>query len=504
MANESANAIDLDEELAQLAADLADDPLAYAHAAFPWGEGELEGKTGPREWQADILGEIRDHLQGDSWNQPLLIAVASGHGIGKSAAISMIIDWAMNTAVDTKIVVTANTEKQLRTKTWPEVSKWQRMSLFADWMNVTGTAIVSTDKKHAKSWRCDAVPWSEHNTEAFAGLHNERKRIVLIFDEASNIADKVWEVAEGALTDQDTEIIWIAFGNPTRNTGRFRECFSKYRHRWVTRQIDARTVEGLNTTQHQKWVDDYGEDSDFVRVRVRGEFPSASDLQLIPSDWVAAARRREPVSTLSDPLVCGIDIARGGADNNVIRFRRGLDARSIKKIKIPGFETRDTTKFVAKVCTVVMDHKPDAVFVDSTGVGGPVADQLRRLMPGVPIIDVNFASSAPDAHYANMRTYMWWKVREAIRAGLAIDDDPELEMELTSPEYAHNQRDQLALEKKDDIKKRIGISPDDADALALTFAMPVMKLQHQSIQTNWDPYKAQALPEERVEWDPYK
>ncbi|MEI7000490.1 terminase, partial [Klebsiella pneumoniae] len=88
-----------------------------------------------------------------------------------------------------------------------------------------------------------------HNTEAFAGLHNERKRIIVVFDEASNIADLVWEVAEGALTDEDTEIIWVAFGNPTRNTGRFRECFRKYRHRWKCAQIDSRTVEGTNKQQ---------------------------------------------------------------------------------------------------------------------------------------------------------------------------------------------------------------------------------------------------------------
>ena len=85
-----------------------------------------------------------------------------------------------------------------------------------------------------------------------------RKRIIVVFDEASNIADLVWEVAEGALTDEDTEIIWVAFGNPTRNTGRFRECFRKYKHRWKTAQIDSRTVEGTNKQQLQKWVDDYG------------------------------------------------------------------------------------------------------------------------------------------------------------------------------------------------------------------------------------------------------
>jgi len=471
----------IDGQLEEDIASFAMDPYGYAMYAFPWGqEGtELADVDGPRDWQSDSLKTIGNHLQNPATRfQPLLLAVASGHGIGKSADISMIIKWAMDTCDDCKIIVTANTEKQLLTKTWPEVSKWARMSITSHWFNVTATSMSSVDPDHTRSWRADAIPWSDSNTEAFAGMHNKGKRIVLIFDEASNISDKVWEVAQGALTDENTEIIWIAFGNPTRNTGRFRDCFTRYKHRWITKQIDSRTVDGTNKTEIAKWIEDFGEDSDMVRIRVRGMFPRASSLQLIENDWVANAMRCEAVYGLSDALVCGIDIARGGDDNNAVRFRRGLDARSIPAIKIPGSETRNTTVFIAKVCTIVQEQKPDAVFVDSTGVGGPVADQLRRLMPGVVIIDVNFASSAPDKHYANMRTYIWWKMREALAAGLAIEDNAALEMELTGPEYDHNGSDQLLLEKKKDLKKRIGISPDDGDALALTFTMPVMKRVH--------------------------
>ncbi|MCC4260791.1 MAG: terminase [Pseudomonadota bacterium] len=486
---------DLELQLVEDLAQFTHDPLGCALYSFPWGEGELAEAQGPRDWQQGVMQDIASHLQNPETRfQPLMIAVASGHGIGKSAEIGMILHWAMSTCEDCKVVFTANTENQLRTKTGPELAKWFRLAINAHWFKPTATAIYANDPGHEKSWRADAVPWSENNTEAFAGLHNKGKRIVLVFDEASNIADKVWEVAEGALTDENTEIIWIAFGNPTRNTGRFRECFRRYKHRWITRQIDSRNVEGTNKAQIQKWIDDYGEDSDFVRIRVSGKFPKASDLQLIPSDWTTAAQRREAAFGLDDALVCGIDIARGGSDNNVIRFRRGMDAKSIKPIKIPGAETRDTTLFIAKVCTLVKDHKPDAVFVDATGVGGPVADQLRRLMPGVPVIDVNFASAAPDRHYANMRTYIWWQMREALRAGLAIDDSAELEEELTSPLYSHNQRDQVALEKKDDIKKRIGVSPDDADALALTFTFPVQRNQQAQgdngtgMRSEYDPY----------------
>jgi hypothetical protein len=102
-----------------------------------------------------------------------------------------------------------------------------------------------------------------------------------MFDESSKIADKVWEVTEGSLTDANTEILWLVFGNGTRATGRFRECFRKFRHRWDASNIDSRDVEGTNKELFKTWIEDYGEDSDFVKVRVRGMFPSASLKQFI-------------------------------------------------------------------------------------------------------------------------------------------------------------------------------------------------------------------------------
>lgn len=487
----------LQEILIEDIASFTHDPEGFVDYAYPWGqEGtELAEIDGPRAWQREGFRDLGAHLQNpNTRHQPFRMARASGHGIGKSAFISMVIDWGMSTCEDCKIVVTATTDTQLRTKTWPEVGKWRRLSIVNDWFTTNATSVISNDQTHNKSWRADAVPWSEHNTEAFAGLHNKGKRIILIFDEASGIADKVWEVAEGALTDEGTEIIWIAFGNPTQNTGRFAECFTRFRHRWNCKQIDARTVEGTNKAEQEKWAEDWGEDSDFFRVRVRGEFPRASELQLIPQDWVAAARKRPVYSTMRDGLVMSIDIARGGADNNVIRFRRGMDTRSIRKVVIPGSETRDTTKFALKACTMIDEHNPDCVFVDSTGVGGPVADQIRKLRPNAVVIDINFGAKSPDPKFGNMRTYMWWMMREALRAGLAIEDDPDLERELTAPQYTSDAKEVVWLEKKVDIKKRLGMSPDDADALCLSYAMPIMRNEHKEGQnadgvvTDYDPY----------------
>jgi hypothetical protein len=241
-----------------------------------------------------------------------------------------IILWAQSTLSDTRGIVTANTEGQLRTKTWPELAKWLALCANRHWFTYTATSLQSARPGRDKTWRVDAITWSENNTEAIAGLHNKGKRAFALFDEASVIPEAVWETVEGALTDGGTELFWAAFGNPIRTTGRFRECFTggRFAHRWSSQQIDSRSVSMTNKAQIASWVKDYGEDSDFVRVRVRGVFPRAGTLQFIDSERIAdaVARALEPDPTA--PLVMGVDIARQGADHSVIRFRRGLDARS--------------------------------------------------------------------------------------------------------------------------------------------------------------------------------
>lgn len=448
----------------------AQDPRGWVRDSFPWGADMLAKHAGPRAWQCEVLDDIGAHLRNPATRcTPLRMAVASGHGIGKSALISMVLAWGMSTCPETRAVVTANTDGQLRTKTWPEVSKWAGLSINADWWSVPATAMY--EKDHEKSWRADATPWSENNTEAFAGLHNEGKRIILIFDEASKIADKVWEVAEGALTDLDTEIIWLAFGNPTQNTGRFRECFGKYRHLWTTRKIDSRTVEGTNRAYLDELVATYGEDSDIVKVRVRGEFPSQSVSQFIATDAVQEAQARQ--LSVKDPgaaCVLGVDVARFGDDQSIIRGRMGRDGRVIPPIKWRGM---DTVFSAHKVAEAIRVYNPDAVFIDGGGVGGGVVDILKS--QGYKVIEVNFGAAARESlKYANKRAEMWANLRDWLPTGV-IDPDMELQDDLVGVEYGFDKDGRLLLEKKEDMKKRGLASPDNGDALALTFAEPVQR-----------------------------
>ena len=486
------------EKIIKFVAKTKSDPSLYAMGAYDWGNGSLEGSSGPRKWQAAILDCIGKHLRDPKKRfTPLRIAVASGHGVGKSCLVSMIIDWAMK-APDTKIVVTASTDKQLKTKTWPEVEKFQRLSLTKDWFSVTATSVASADPDHARTWRADAIPFNEEEPEAFAGLHNKGKRIVLIFDEASAVADKIWEVAEGAMTDEGTEIIWLAFGNPTRGSGRFRDCFGRFKHLWTQFQIDSRTVEGTNKQQLQEWVETYGEDSDFVRVRVRGEFPRAGNMQFIPGDIVEAARKREPYHKIGDARVMAVDVSRFGDDESVIAFRVGRDAASRAWITL---RNTDTMTLAARVVQEANEFKPDAIFVDGGGVGGGVIDRLNMLRQ--PVIEVQFGAKSDNSNpekesnivYANKRAEIWGAMRDWLR-GAAIPDDPDLAMQLTGCEYGFvikDGRDAIQLEKKQDMKKRGLSSPDRGDALALLHSYPVMGSDHTEVLRTGS--KANVMPD---------
>lgn len=469
----TAAAMSPEEQLVEDIASFTYDPLGYALYAFPWGEDgtELAHATGPRKWQADAFREIRDHLQNPATrHQPLMLARASGHGIGKSAFISMLINWGMSTCEDCKVVVTANTDNQLRTKTWPEIIKWSNLAITKEWFTCTATAMYSNDPGHDKRWRADAIPWSEHNTEAFAGLHNERKRIIVVFDEASNIADLVWEVAEGALTDEDTEIIWVAFGNPTRNTGRFRECFRKYKHRWKCAQIDSRTVEGTNKQQLQKWVDDYGEDSDFVKVRVRGIFPDASENQFIPSGLTqpAVGRVITPAQVQHAAVVLGVDPSHQGKDPAVIYLRQGLHSKKLGEWQ----RTTDDVLFAKVIADFEDQYQADAVFIDygyGTGLKS-VGDNWGRNWTLIM-----FGSGTADPEMGNKRGEMYKSARDALKLGAQLDSQ-DLADELSAPEYKVRLKDsRKILQDKDEVKELLGRSPNNADAYVLTYAAPVTK-----------------------------
>jgi hypothetical protein len=492
---------------AALLEDLAsfqNDPYRFVMWAFPWQEpGELETEGGPELWQAELLCRVRDGLAPECAIQE---CVASGHDVGKSALVSWLILWALSTFEDTRGVVTANTETQLKTKTWAELGKWHRLFIAKEFFELTATCLKAVDPAHELTWRIDMIPWSERNTEAFAGLHNRGRRVLAVFDEGSAIPDVIYEVTEGAMTDADTQLLWFVFGNPTRNTGRFKALFpgGQFTHRWHSTQVDSRQVRFTNKAKIDKWLKDYGVDSDFVRVRVLGVFPRAGTMQFIPSDLIEEASHREAEINLFDPLVLGVDVARFGDDDSVIYPRKGRDAKSIKPIRLRPLNSSQPWLMIlaSKIAEVAQSLRADAIFVDEGGMGAGVVDRLRQL--GVQCIGVNFGGEAdrtlPEADeqalYHDKSAEMWGFAREFLKTG-SVPDDPDLKAQAIGREYGFDAKNRIQLEKKADMKKRGLASPDIFDALALTFAYPVFPRLSPSLPG------VRSTPLIQIEYDPY-
>jgi hypothetical protein len=454
-----------------------DDPYKFVIYAFPWGEPgtPLEHYIGPDKWQRELLQHITTEIRKGN-ESAIQFAVTSGHGVGKSSMTSWIILWYISTRPNPQILITANTMQQLSTKTWRELSKWHQLAINRDWFEWTATRFYHKEKP--ETWFAAALPWSEHRSEAFAGMHEEN--VLVIFDEASGIADKIWEVVEGAMTTSGA--MWFAFGNPTQNIGRFRECFRKFKHRWINYKVDSRDAAMASQSQIRKWSEDYGEDSDFFLVRVKGEFPSRSDTQFIPSSLVDDAVERVAQVSGDYPVLIGVDVARNEGDKSVILVRKGPKILTIQK-----FNGLSGSQLTHKISDIKASFPSSTVFIDEVGVGASVVDHCKML--GIKFIPVNAASKPDSPMFVNKRSEMWHQMREWLKKA-DIPNDPDLIGGLIGIQYSYKREtEQLLMESKKDMRSRMG-SPDEADALALTFAYNVLpeslKLRPQQIQHGVD------------------
>tara|TARA_Y100000310_G_scaffold73580_1_gene69673 strand:- start:2113 stop:3693 length:1581 start_codon:yes stop_codon:yes gene_type:complete len=492
-----------DEQLAAEIAKHYSDPLGYVMLVFPWAtyqpiqlielqepyKSRFPGcKYGPDVWACEFLdavgAEIRKRkFDGHSAVNPIQMATASGHGIGKSVLVAWLTKFILDTRPFSKGTLTANTAEQLKTKTWAEVGKWHKISLTEHWFtyNAGRGAMNLAHKEHKEAWRVDAQTCREENSEAFAGQHSASSTSFYIFDEASAVPDKIFEVREGGTTDGEPMV--FDFGNPTRNSGRFFEhCAGRFRHRYQVRCIDSRSVAITNKERIKQWQEDYGEESDFFKVRVRGMFPSAGSLQFISSAMVEEAQQREIAQDQYAPLLIGVDVARFGDNETVIYPRMGYDARSWKPRRLQG---ADTVQVTGQVIEMIRDFrsmnvKCSGLFVDGGGIGGGVVDQLRHL--GYSPIEVQFGGSPINRQMYRYRSdEMWGNMRDAMpRLCLPAPNQPsgvELRADLTQREFGYTlMGNKIHLETKKDMVARGITSPDIADALALTFAQEVAPL----------------------------
>lgn len=501
----------IDEELADEMAKCYLDPYRFVIVAFDWGRGELENFEGPDKWQTRFLKDIRDRLQNlrsseETINDALFYATKAGHGVGKSAATSWIILWLMSTRPHFAGVVTANTRDQLTRKTWREVEIWRRRCITGHWFKYNATSLHHV--VHKDTWRTDAIPWSEHNSEAFAGMHNAGRGQAIIFDESSGIADIIWEVAEGAMTDPDA--FWFTFGNPTKRSGRFYDCWNKFARRWNKFTVDARDAAVANKKRIAEMIEDWGIDSDYVRVRVLGDFPYQDVATLINAEWLDRALYRPINGFERYRPIWGLDVARFGDDRTALVKRRqrylmepvtfwqGLDLMQIcQRIKAIWDDTEE-------------DDKPSAICVDAIGVGAGVVDRLNEMasegkFDNTQILGINVSESA-SVHdkFARLRDELWWRARSwfeklnvsmqqdvEMRSRWILDDDEQffsssdsrtarkspITDELRDILFSYLPNGKIKLEPKQDTKERLGRSPDGADAFVLTFAETDMLLE---------------------------
>jgi phage terminase large subunit len=427
----------------------------------------------PDEWQRDALR----YLGGDPHPKRKLCMKACT-GPGKSATLA----WAgwhrlacfASKGEHPKGAALSVTADNLKDNLWAELSKWQSRSRFL-MSAFTWTKEKIYANEHPETWFLSARSFAKDaNAEAIgralSGLHSRFPFILL--DETGDMPIPVGKAALQIFTGNPTDAAIIQAGNPTSNTGLLYDSCTN--GGWDTITItadpdDPKRTPRVSVEHAREMIDTYGRDNPWVMATILGLFPPAGFRSLLGIEDVRAAMARH--YTEDDygfaARVLGIDVAREGDDKSVIFPRQGLAAfpptimRNAKSLEGAG-----------AVSLKKQNWGSDAEFIDNTGgFGGGWIDQLVQL--GHSPVGIHFAGSANDPRYANKRAEMWFLMAEWVKSGGALPNIPELVGELTTPTYSFKS-DRLLIEPKEDIKKRLGRSPDLADALALTFAMPVM------------------------------
>lgn len=459
---------------------IKDNPLAFVMFAFPWGQPgtPLEHFKGPRKWQREVLTHIADHIKANNGKvdyDTLRHAVSSGRGIGKSALVSWITIWMLTTRIGSTTIISANSESQLRSVTWAEITKWLATAINSHWFEVSATRLMPAKwltelverdlKKGTRYWGVEGRLWSAENPDAYAGVHNF-DGVLVVFDEASGIDDSIWAVTSGFFTENTPNRFWMAFSNPRRNTGYFYEAFNSKREFWTTKVVDARTVEGTDKQVYQQIIDEYGADSSQAHVEVYGQFPSEGDDQFISASLVDEAMKRPKYQDQSAPIVIGVDPARFGADATVIAIRQGRDIIAIQRHR-----GDDTMTVVGHVIEAIEEYKPALVVIDEGGLGAGIVDRLKEQRYKVKGINFGNKSTNP-IMYGNKRAEMWGKMKDWLKTA-SIPLDRFLKTDLISPMMKPDSKGTIFLESKKDMKARGLASPDAADAICVTFAFPV-------------------------------
>lgn len=455
----------------------------------------------PDAWQADVL---RDFPRQDANEKRVSLQACAGPGKSLTLAACGLnfLTCYGEPGEHPKGAVVSITQDNLKTNIWPEFSKlMQRSKFLSAAFKWTKERIYAVD--HPETWFLSARSFSrdanaEEQGRTLSGLH--AKRVLFLLDESGEIPVAVSRAAEQALSNCAWGKIMQA-GNPTSHEGMLYAAATKLRHLWKVVSITGDPLDPKRSTRVDKaWAEEQiktnGREDPWVMAYILGQFPDNAINSLLSLHEVEQAMARSvPIGTIQYAQKrLGIDVARGGLDKTSLFPRQGLQA--YKPVHMSHARGNDVA---ARAAQAREKWGWEQCFVDDTGgYGGSVCDSF--IQAGVPHLAVNFSSSAIDSRYFNKRSEMWFNMAKWVKRGGCLPDLPNLRKELTCPTYSfHNGK--FRLEEKDQIKKRLGFSPDDADALALTFALPEMPsmngidVPQNGLKSEFDPHAQARVPE---------
>lgn len=479
---------------------LRDYPLEFAHWAYPWGRKgtPFEKWDGPREWQRQELKalgiHIRKQVSAKAKGEALQMwrsAYASGRGPGKSAMFGMVAHWQLSCHIGSTVIVTANTENQLRSRTFPEFATWFGSAINSHWFTIETMRIVPADwlaslvKKlpeqgglgiDPRYWYCGGQTWSEENPNAFAGVHNQHG-VMLLMDEAAGIFSGIWDVSEGFWTEQSPYRMWMAASQMRTRSGRFYEIFNDAQmgQGWRAKTLSTRGMPGVDQGIVEDQIRRYGEDSDFVRVEILGLAPRTAEDQFIAWEDVRKAQENELVVDYGEPLILGVDPAPRG--KTAWRFRQGRNARDCCGRDTKGsWFGKDNIQIASAILELDTKYKPDAICIDF-GMGTGVIDTLKRKRTHGRLHEVKFGDAphgGKDTEWGSHAAELWARAREWLPGGMIEKDDGSkgtFSQQATDRGWKWSQREEgkKILESKESLSKRGVKSPDDFDAFACTF-----------------------------------
>lgn len=436
-------------------------------------------------WRKDPVAFVREvfHVQPDPWQVQILrafpernrLAMKACKGPGKSTVDAWCAWNFLVTRPHPKIAATSITGENLADGLWTEMAKWKKRSPITD-SAFEWTKTRISCKEHPETWYMSARTWPKsadatQQADTLAGLHADY--LLFILDESGGIPEAVMTTAEAGLsTGIETKV--LQSGNPTHLSGPLYNACTRDAHLWYTVEItgdpdDPNRSPRIDKQWAQDMIDTYGRDNPWVMINVLGKFPPSSLNALLgPEEIRDAMSRRVPDGWQHAQPRMGVDVARFGDDATIIACRQGLNAR------FPFEEIRnaDTTEICGRIMRTKMEFRSDFEAIDGTGgFGAGVVDQLMQV--GGEPLEIHMGSNASDSkHYANKRAECWYDLGQWVKRGGCLPNDPALARELSEVTYGFDKRGRIQIESKEFVKKRLGYSPDRADALALTFAVP--------------------------------